>query len=176
MSCHSDIKSVDIPVCFTTGNISSQDRSHPGYMQSAFVSGWMYVNENGQMCGPYIQEQLYEGLTTGFLPVELPVYPMINGKLMNPVPLKYFKQFPDHVSTGFIYLTMSSSVINMPTACSTSSGKDMTTYSQGSFEHAPLVAVNLDSQSISLSHANPTSKGFLTSHSKVLKCMLFFQG
>ncbi|GMI89808.1 hypothetical protein HRI_002650100 [Hibiscus trionum] len=71
----------------------------------SYVSGWMYVNEQGQMCGPYIQHQLYEGLSTGFLPEELPVYPIINGTLMNPVPLKYFRQFPDHVATGFVYLT-----------------------------------------------------------------------
>ncbi|KAL1112315.1 hypothetical protein V6Z11_D02G119400 [Gossypium hirsutum] len=57
------------------------------------------------MCGPYIQQQLYEGLSTGFLPDELPVYPVVNGALINPVPLKYFRQFPDHVATGFIYLT-----------------------------------------------------------------------
>ncbi|KAI9121032.1 hypothetical protein K1719_008065 [Acacia pycnantha] len=37
--------------------------------------------------------------------IPLPVYPVINGALMNPVPLNYFKQFPDHVSTGFIYLS-----------------------------------------------------------------------
>ncbi|KAI9126746.1 hypothetical protein K1719_002342 [Acacia pycnantha] len=53
--------------------------------------------------------------------IPLPVYPVINGALMNPVPLNYFKQFPDHVSTGFIYLSMSSSVITVPTGCSTSS-------------------------------------------------------
>ncbi|KAH0981359.1 hypothetical protein GBA52_008536 [Prunus armeniaca] len=68
--------------------------------QPFVVSGWTYVNELGQMCGPYIQEQLYEGLSTGFLPDELPVYPLVNGSLINPVPLKYFKQFPDHVATG----------------------------------------------------------------------------
>ncbi|KAK8624478.1 hypothetical protein V6N13_065821 [Hibiscus sabdariffa] len=60
---------------------------------------------NRQMCGPYIQQQLYDGLSTGFLPEELPVYPIINGALINPVPLKYFRQFPDHVATGFVYLT-----------------------------------------------------------------------
>ncbi|XP_028758604.1 LOW QUALITY PROTEIN: histone-lysine N-methyltransferase ATXR7-like [Neltuma alba] len=166
MSCQSNIKSVDDPVCFTTGNISFQDQSHPGYMQPAFVSGWMYVNENGQMCGPYIQDQLYEGLTTGFLPVELPVYPVINGTLMNPVPLNYFKQFPDHVSTGFLYLSTSRSVLTTPTGCSTSSGKDMTSYRQGSFEHAPSVAVNLDSQLVSVTFSY-TSKEILTPISKL---------
>ncbi|XP_042015805.1 histone-lysine N-methyltransferase ATXR7-like isoform X3 [Salvia splendens] len=71
---------------------------------AAFVSGWMYVNQNGQMCGPYIQQQLYEGINSGFLPGELPVYPIVNGNLLNAVPLSYFNQFPDHVATGFVYL------------------------------------------------------------------------
>lgn len=75
----------------------------------AFVSGWMYVNQNGQMCGPYIQQQLYEGLHTGFLPGELPVYPIMNGNLLNAVPLSYFNQFPNHVATGFIYLNVKES-------------------------------------------------------------------
>ncbi|KAH6764902.1 SET domain protein 25 [Perilla frutescens var. hirtella] len=75
----------------------------------AFVSGWMYVNQSGQMCGPYIQQQLYEGLHTGFLPAELPVYPILNGNLLNAVPLNHFNQFPDHVATGFAYLNLKES-------------------------------------------------------------------
>lgn len=76
--------------------------------QPFVASGWMYVNEVGQMCGSYVQEQLYEGLSisTGFLPDELPVYPVVNGTLITPVPLNYFKQFPDHVATGFAYLSL----------------------------------------------------------------------
>lgn len=74
------------------------------YASSTFMTGWMYINQNGQMCGPYIQQQLYEGLHSGFLPGELHVYPVLNGNLLNPVPLSYFKQFPDHVATGFVYL------------------------------------------------------------------------
>ncbi|KAK6160903.1 hypothetical protein DH2020_004284 [Rehmannia glutinosa] len=77
-----------------------------GYSSPAYVTGWMYINQNGQMCGPYIQQQLYEGLYTGFLPEELSVYPILNGNLLNPVPLNYFKQFPDHVATGFVYLNV----------------------------------------------------------------------
>ncbi|XP_011083268.1 histone-lysine N-methyltransferase ATXR7-like isoform X2 [Sesamum indicum] len=80
--------------------------SNFGYGSPAYVTGWMYVNQNSQMCGPYIQHQLYEGLYTGFLPEELPVYPVLNGNLLNPVPLNYFKQFPDHVATGFVYLNV----------------------------------------------------------------------
>ncbi|KAL3618427.1 hypothetical protein CASFOL_038748 [Castilleja foliolosa] len=76
-----------------------RDSSNSGY-----VTGWMYINQNGQMCGPYIHQQLYEGLSTGFLPESLSVYPILNGNFLNPVPLKYFNQFPDHVASGFVYL------------------------------------------------------------------------
>lgn len=149
MSCPSNVSSGYVPVCSssTVGNISHMDQSFCGYVQQpAFVSGWMYVNENGQMCGPYIKEQLYEGLTTGFLPSELPVYPVINGTIMNPVPLNYFKQFPDHVSTGFAYHSLGISGTSMPT---------MAVFEQDrSFEHAAPLAVNPDSQSVSQSHAN----------------------
>lgn len=72
----------------------------------ALASGWMYVNQRGQMCGPYIQQQLYEGLSSGFLPDDLPVYPLLNGKIAHSVPLNYFKRFPDHVATGFAYLNL----------------------------------------------------------------------
>ncbi|XP_004487925.1 histone-lysine N-methyltransferase ATXR7 isoform X2 [Cicer arietinum] len=134
----------DVPVCSTsTVNISHSHQSFCGFVQQpAFVSGWMYVNEQGQMCGPYIKEQLYEGLTTGFLPFELPVYPVINGTIMNPVPLNYFKQFPDHVSTGFAFLSMDFSGTRMPTNCSSSS----------------LLAVNPDSMSVLPSHVNDCIK------------------
>ncbi|KAK8309345.1 hypothetical protein V6Z12_D02G120100 [Gossypium hirsutum] len=106
MSCQSNGNSSGISQSCNGGG-SSCDKSYSSYApsSSSYVSGWMYVNEHGQMCGPYIQQQLYEGLSTGFLPDELPVYPVVNGALINPVPLKYFRQFPDHVATGFIYLT-----------------------------------------------------------------------
>ncbi|KAL5713686.1 [histone H3]-lysine(4) N-trimethyltransferase [Ranunculus cassubicifolius] len=73
------------------------------YVQPVSVSGWMYINECGQMCGPYIPEQLQEGLSTGFLPEELPVYPVVNGALIKSVPLKFLRQFPEHIATGFAY-------------------------------------------------------------------------
>lgn len=177
MNCQSNINSGDTPVCCTSGNISFQDQSHPGYGQPGFVSGWMYVNEQGQMCGPYIQEQLYEGLTTGFLPVELPVYPIINATLMNPVPLNYFKQFPDHVSTGFVYLSMSISGITMPTNCSTSTSKDLTAHRQnGSFEHSAPVPVNLESQLATQSHVSNCSyeSNHITLDPKVPSCIMPF--
>ncbi|XP_073139885.1 histone-lysine N-methyltransferase ATXR7 isoform X2 [Henckelia pumila] len=87
-----------------SGNICGTSNHDIG--NSADATGWMYLNQNGQFCGPYIQQQLYDGLHTGFLPEELPVYPILNGSVNNPVPLKYFKQFPDHVATGFVYLNV----------------------------------------------------------------------
>ncbi|KAF5187072.1 Histone-lysine n-methyltransferase atxr7 [Thalictrum thalictroides] len=96
---------VGIPQSCSTDGIQSNTGNGYAqtYAQPITVSGWMYINECGQMCGPYIQEQLYEGLSTGFLPEDLPVYPVVNGALLNPVPLKYFRQFPEHVATGFTY-------------------------------------------------------------------------
>lgn len=106
MSCQSNGNSSGISQSCNGGG-SSCDKSYSSFApsSSSCVSGWMYVNEHGQICGPYIQQQLYEGLSTGFLPDELPVYPVVNGALVNPVPLKYFRQFPDHVATGFLYLS-----------------------------------------------------------------------
>ncbi|TKY72684.1 Histone-lysine N-methyltransferase ATXR7 [Spatholobus suberectus] len=170
MSCPSNVSSGYVPVCSTTGNISHMDQSFCGYVQQpAYVSGWMYVNENGQMCGPYIKEQLYEGLTTGFLPSELPVYPVINGTIMNPVPLNYFKQFPEHVSTGFAYLSMGISGTRMPT---------MAVYEQdSSFEHAAPLAVNPDSQSVSQLNVNYCIKesNHLNSNSEAFNSLISCQ-
>lgn len=95
--------------CQPNGSNDDVSNSYVGYAQAAYVSGWMYVSEQGQYCGPYIQEQLYDGLSTSYLPEHLHVYPILNGNLGNPVPLKYFRQFPDHVATGFVYLTASAS-------------------------------------------------------------------
>ncbi|KAM6543443.1 hypothetical protein CsatB_007890 [Cannabis sativa] len=95
--------------CQSNGNSSGlQDPSGGGGGGGALplATGWMYINECGQMCGPYIERQLYEGLSTGFLPEDLPVYPILNGALLNSVPLTYFKHFPDHVSTGFAFLRL----------------------------------------------------------------------
>lgn len=95
-----------VPQLCTTGGLHSEvvnGYSQP-YIQAYPVSGWMYRNERGELCGPYIQEQLYEGLSTGFLPEDIFVFPIVNGALLNEVPLKYFRQFPEHVATGFTYL------------------------------------------------------------------------
>ncbi|KAJ6411799.1 hypothetical protein OIU84_004973 [Salix udensis] len=65
MSCNSNGNSDGIPELSSTGRASYQANSCSCHLPPAFVSGWMYLNENGQMCGPYIHQQLYEGLSTG---------------------------------------------------------------------------------------------------------------
>ncbi|MCD7451528.1 hypothetical protein HAX54_012514 [Datura stramonium] len=114
MSCQSNGESENVSSPHDVGGSSTSDKSSAVYPQAALATGWMYVNEQGQMCGPYIKEQLYEGLSTGFLPEELLVYPILNGTISNGVSLKYFNQFPDHVATGFAYLMVSSSDANGP--------------------------------------------------------------
>ncbi|XP_062099422.1 histone-lysine N-methyltransferase ATXR7 isoform X2 [Humulus lupulus] len=103
MSCQSNGNSSDLQDSSGGGGGGGGGGSAGG---APLATGWMYINECGQMCGPYIERQLYEGLSTGFLPEDLPVYPLLNGALLNSVPLTYFKLFPDHVSTGFAYLRL----------------------------------------------------------------------
>lgn len=64
------------------------------------LEGCMYVNEHGQMCGPYSPEQLYDGLSTGFLPQDLAIYAVVGGKMVNPVPLSFLKQFLSQLNSG----------------------------------------------------------------------------
>ncbi|KAG5250161.1 histone-lysine N-methyltransferase ATXR [Salix suchowensis] len=141
MSCKSNGNSDGMP---STGGTSYRGENCSGY-SPPFVSGWMYLNENGQMCGPYIQQQLYEGLSTGFLPEDLPVYPIANGILINPVPLNYFKQFPDHVSTGFTYLCLGTSGTTMPTNHFT----DLAAHRQEGVQYAAPEAAHPDMESVS---------------------------
>ncbi|XP_049934293.1 histone-lysine N-methyltransferase ATXR7 isoform X2 [Nymphaea colorata] len=75
------------PACYISEN-ESLGKVSLGYSPTVTVSGWMYVNDRGQLCGPYSQEQLHEGLSTGFLPGELPVYPVVGGGLAFSVLLK----------------------------------------------------------------------------------------
>ncbi|KAK6775992.1 hypothetical protein RDI58_026993 [Solanum bulbocastanum] len=109
MSCQSNGESENVSTPQDVGGSSTVDKSSVVYPQAVLATGWMHVNEQGQMCGPYIKEQLYEGLSTGFLPEELLVYPVLNGNISNAVPLKYFNQFPDHVATGYAYVMVLSS-------------------------------------------------------------------
>lgn len=66
---------------------------------------WMYLNEHAKMSGPYSVKQLFEGLKSGFLPEDLPVHQIHQGKLAEPVALKVlFKDWghhsPDNKSRG----------------------------------------------------------------------------
>ncbi|XP_048331516.1 histone-lysine N-methyltransferase ATXR7 isoform X2 [Ziziphus jujuba] len=151
MSCQSNGNSSDIQQsCHTGGGGTFQDKGYSRYEAPAIVSGWMYVNECGQMCGPYIQEQLYEGLSTGFLPDELPVYPVLNGTVINSVPLKYFKQFPDHVATGFAYLSMGVSSSSIHSNSFVPCHADLSAHPQGGFDKDVIsVSVYQGLQSVS---------------------------
>ncbi|XP_015698392.1 histone-lysine N-methyltransferase ATXR7-like isoform X1 [Oryza brachyantha] len=73
---------------------AGQNGTHgDGYVQNQTLEGCMYMNQHGQMCGPYSPEQLYEGLSTGFLPHDLAIYAVFGGKMANPVHLSFLKQF-----------------------------------------------------------------------------------
>ncbi|XP_010237026.1 histone-lysine N-methyltransferase ATXR7 isoform X1 [Brachypodium distachyon] len=72
--------------------------AYPQHHQS--LEGCMYMNENGQMCGPYAPKQLYEGLSTGFLPQDLAIYALVGGKMVNPVPLSLLEQFLSQLNSG----------------------------------------------------------------------------
>lgn len=195
MSCQSNGNSSDIQQSSNTGGASFQDKGFSTYEAPApapesapapaIVSGWMYVNEHGQMCGPYIHEQLYEGLSTGFLPDELPVYPVLNGTLNNSVPLKYFKQFPDHVATGFAYLSVAISTsvhANSFTPCLC----DLSTHRQDGFikdvipasvfpglDSVPNFQVNYGSNLSHRTILNPTTPHLISSYpSQVLLLFL----
>ncbi|XP_023546017.1 histone-lysine N-methyltransferase ATXR7 isoform X1 [Cucurbita pepo subsp. pepo] len=157
MSCQLNGTSPDLPECCSSDGSSFQDKGFSGYSLATCVSGWMYVNEQGQMCGPYIQEQLHEGLSTGFLPDELLVYPVLNGALTNPVPLKYFKQFPDHVATGFAYLSVDNSNMGTNGAHSVPCKNDLAMHRQeGLVEYAnsQTLCHELQSGPLSLGYEN----------------------
>ncbi|CAI9762956.1 unnamed protein product [Fraxinus pennsylvanica] len=105
MNCQLNRDSGKISQTCSISGTSYNDTGH-GHGTPGHVTGWMYINQDGRMCGPYIPQQLCEGLSSGFLPEELLVYPIVNGNFVNPVPLKFFIQFPDHVPTGFVYLNV----------------------------------------------------------------------
>lgn len=105
MNCQLNRDSGKISQTCSISGTSYNDTGH-GHGTPGHVTGWMYINQDGRMCGPYIPQQLCEGLSSGFLPEELPVYPIVNGNFVNPVPLKFFIQFPDHVPTGFVHLSV----------------------------------------------------------------------
>ncbi|KAK9135512.1 hypothetical protein Syun_014842 [Stephania yunnanensis] len=154
-NCNSMMNSAGgVPQSCGVGASQSDSNGFAGCAQPTvvIVSGWMYVNQSNQMCGPYLQEQLCEGLSTGYLPEELPVYPVLNGTISNPVPLKYFKLYPDHVATGFVYFNASVpsySDTNVPNVLIPGTGA-MTSYNQ-------VASVGYPSQSIAYSESQPVS-------------------
>jgi len=152
----SNSKSDETLASCNTGVASYTNKSHVVHAQNAFVSGWMYMNEQGQMCGPYIQQQLFEGLSTGFLPEELPVYPVLNGSLISPVPLKYFKQFPVHIATGFVYLSTNPCTTMLPNSV-TSSTKGSLIHEQEGFSGYGNLSFQVQSQ-ISIGHGSSSSQ------------------
>ncbi|XP_020268336.1 histone-lysine N-methyltransferase ATXR7 isoform X2 [Asparagus officinalis] len=108
-------------------SLAGQSSKNGEYFQSSSVSGWMYFSEHGQMCGPYLREQLCSGLSSGFLPEELPVYPVINGNIINAVPLKYLKHLPENACWDANVSTAVPSVTNNLTGSvsgSTSQGSE----------------------------------------------------
>ncbi|KAM0881877.1 hypothetical protein ACQ4PT_032662 [Festuca glaucescens] len=72
---------------------SNGQNGYVAYPQHQPLEGCMYMNEHGHMCGPYAPKQLYEGLSTGFLPQDLAIYALVGGKMVNPVPLSLLEQF-----------------------------------------------------------------------------------
>ncbi|KAA8531194.1 hypothetical protein F0562_005892 [Nyssa sinensis] len=124
MSCQSNGNSSNISQPCDIGGTSYQSKSNVAYASPAFVGGWMDVCRMSKgRCVALTFKKLYEGLSTGFLPKELTMYPIVNGTLINPMPLKYFKQVPDHVSSGSQYLTSGTSGINGTTNYFMGSGR-----------------------------------------------------
>jgi hypothetical protein len=77
----------------TGAGYSDGQNGYVAYPQHQPLEGCMYMNEHGHMCGPYAPKQLYEGLSTGFLPQDLAIYALVGGKMVNPVPLSLLEQF-----------------------------------------------------------------------------------
>ncbi|XP_048130181.1 LOW QUALITY PROTEIN: histone-lysine N-methyltransferase ATXR7-like [Rhodamnia argentea] len=157
----SNSKNDDTLASRSTGVASYMNKSHAVHAQNAFVSGWMYMNEQGQMCGPYIQQQLFEGLSTGFLPDELLVYPMLNGSLISPVPLKYFKQFPEHIATGFVYLSANPCTTMLPNSLTSPTKGSLVDEQEGFFGYSNL-SFQVQTQ-ISIDHGSSVSQAVANS-------------
>ncbi|KAL5206033.1 hypothetical protein ABZP36_034242 [Zizania latifolia] len=94
------------------GYSAGQNGTYSAYMQHQTFEGCMYMNQHGQMCGPYPPEQLYEGLSTGFLHQDLAIYVVFGGKMANPVPLSFLKQFLSQWSSDAAVSTRNESVEN----------------------------------------------------------------
>jgi len=91
------------------GYSSGQNGAQGAYLQHQHFEGCMYMSGNGQMCGPYPPEQLYEGLSTGFLPRSLAIYAVFGGKTADPVQLIFLKQFLSQWNVGAMASTPNAS-------------------------------------------------------------------
>ncbi|XP_066357017.1 histone-lysine N-methyltransferase ATXR7-like isoform X2 [Miscanthus floridulus] len=91
------------------GYSSGQNGAQGAYLQHQHFEGCMYMSRNGQMCGPYPPEQLYEGLSTGFLPRSLAIYAVFGGKTADPVQLIFLKQFLSQWNVGAMSSTPNAS-------------------------------------------------------------------
>ena len=99
------------------GYLNGQNGTCIAYPQHQPLEGCMYVNEHGQMCGPYAPKQLYEGLSTGFLPQDLAIYALVGGKMVNPVPLSLLEQFLSQWNSAAAVSTPNESKGNTTVAC-----------------------------------------------------------
>ncbi|KAK3147474.1 hypothetical protein QOZ80_3BG0282790 [Eleusine coracana subsp. coracana] len=99
------------------GYSADQNGTHSTYVQHQSLEGCMYMNEHGQMCGPYPPEQLYDGLSAGFLPQNLAIYVMCGGKMANTVPLSFLKQFLLQWSIGVAASSPNESTETKKVAC-----------------------------------------------------------
>ncbi|KAG6542171.1 hypothetical protein Mapa_016403 [Marchantia paleacea] len=77
------------PVLFSTStstnngdHLSGEQSSHLKKVSPSFLPGnlpqWLYGNNSGGMSGPHPLVQLYDGLRSGFLPPDLPIYHVDN--------------------------------------------------------------------------------------------------
>ncbi|BAT18061.1 Os12g0613200, partial [Oryza sativa Japonica Group] len=112
-ACSIDSKGVVCPQS-GLGYSAGQNGTHGGggSMLHQNLEGCMYMNQLGQMCGPYPPEQLYDGLSTGFLHRDLAIYAVFGGKMANPVSLGSLKQFLSQWSSDSVVATRDESVEN----------------------------------------------------------------
>ncbi|CAM0948849.1 unnamed protein product [Alopecurus aequalis] len=99
------------------GYSNGQNGTYIAYPQHQPLEGCMYMNEHGQMCGPYAPKQLYEGLSTGFLPQDLAIYALVGGQMVNPVPLSLLEQFLSQGNSAAQVSTTNESKGNKTVAC-----------------------------------------------------------
>lgn len=112
-ACSIDSKGVVCPQS-GLGYSAGQNGTHGGggSMLHQNLEGCMYMNQLGQMCGPYPPEQLYDGLSTGFLHRDLAIYAVFGGKMANPVSLGSLKQFLSQWSSDSVVATRDESAEN----------------------------------------------------------------